>query len=156
MKKTFFAFAVVGSLFLVSCGGTEGDDTNGEGTEETQDETQDEEEETGPSIVGEWKLTDFDMGMEVPEGQEEMFAEMKQQLLDNTSYEFKEDGTMTASMYVMDAVETKDGTYKMEGDKLMVSMDEEEDAIDYTLDDNTLVMMIEEGGQVMTMTFTRM
>jgi hypothetical protein len=48
MKKTIFAFAIAGSMFLVSCG-TEEENNSNEGTEQSG-ESQDEAAE--PAIIG--------------------------------------------------------------------------------------------------------
>lgn len=151
MKKTIYAFAVMSSLFLVSCGGDNADDASGEGKEKTEEGA---EKEAGTSIVGTWKLTDADMGMEIPEEQQEMYDAMMKQLKDNTSYTFNEDGTMISNTFVGEPLEQK-GTYKLDGDKLSVDMEGRTDSIKIDLSEETLVMYIEDGGRTMTMTFAR-
>ena len=77
MKKSIYAFAIMSSLFLVSCGGDSDESSSAEGTEKTAEGA---EKEAGPSIVGTWKLTDADMGMEIPAEQQEMYDAMMKQL----------------------------------------------------------------------------
>lgn len=153
MKKTIYAFAVLSSLFLVACGGDNAKDASGEDAEKSS-EGAEKEEEKGPSIVGTWDLVDVDMGMEIPEDQQDMYDAMVDQLKEHTSYTFNEDGTMISNSFVGEPVEQK-GTYKLEGDKLNVDMEGQSDTIKVDLSEEALVMHIDAGGNSMKMTFTR-
>ena len=159
MKKSIYVFSIAAaSLFLVSCGGTAETEetTDGENTEAVENEEEEEEEVAEPTIAGTWKLTDMDLGIEIPEGQEEMFADMKATMIENTSYQFNEDGTMTAESYAMDQKQTVTGTYVVEGDQLKTTSEGKEDSINIVeLTEDKLVLGIEDRGSMMTMTFAK-
>ncbi|MDB2657135.1 lipocalin family protein [Crocinitomicaceae bacterium] len=154
MKKTIYAFAVISSMFLVSCGSDSAEDASGEGTEQSKEDGK-EDEASGPSIVGDWKLTDLDMGMEIPEEQKAMFEGIIQEMKDNTLYSFTADGKIIMNTFVMNEKMTQEGTYSLDGEKLTVTMDGQAKEQNIKLTENSLTFSEEDRGTTMTMTFNR-
>lgn len=154
MKKTIYAFAVISSMFLVACGSdnAEGSDESGEKKEQTGD---DKEEASGPSIVGTWGLSDMDMGMEIPEEQQEMFDAMMEEMKANTTYVFTEDGKITMNTFAMGESMTQEGTYELDGNTLKTTVDGQSTEQEVKITDKTMSFSIEERGTTMSMTFTR-
>lgn len=154
MKKTIYVFAVISSLFLVACGGDNAGekDGSGEGTEKSGDE---KEEASGPSIVGTWQLSDFDMGMEIPEEQKEMFDKMMEEMKANSAMTFKADGTFMSKQSVMGDIKEESGTYKLDGNKLTTTSDGKTETLDVEISDKTMKIQLEDRGQTLTMTFSK-
>ena len=155
MKKTIYAFAVISSMFLVACGSdnAEGSDESGEKKEQSGGE--EKEDASGPSIAGEWQLSDFDMGMEIPEEQKAMFDEMMEEMKANTTMTFNADGTFSSKQSAMGEVTEESGTYKLDGNKLTTTSNGKTESLDVELKDNTMTIKVEDRGQTMTMTFTK-
>ena len=151
MKKQIYILAIAASFFMVACGSsTEGE---AEGTTETTEEATEEvvEEAEEASIVGEWKMTDMDMGMEVPAGQEEVFAASIKEAVDATVYTFNEDGTVS----LVSNLGEESGTYAVEGSTLTVTTKKAESIEIKELTATVLVMGISEEGMNLTMSFER-
>ncbi|MBL4593656.1 MAG: lipocalin family protein [Flavobacteriales bacterium] len=151
MKKQIYILAIAASFFMVACGSsTEGE---AEGTTETTEEATEEvvEEAEEASIVGEWKMTDMDMGMEVPAGQEEAFAASIKEAVDATVYTFNEDGTVS----LVSNLGEESGTYAVEGSTLTVTTKKAESIEIKELTATVLVMGISEEGMNLTMSFER-
>ncbi len=156
MKKTLFTFAIMGSLALASCSvEVETDETTDE-VEQTDEVNDEAEDESSASIVGDWALTDFDPGGEVPAEELEMFEKTKQQMIEVTRYTFNEDGSMHVKTSMLGSTIEYDQTYRVEGDQL-ISIEESGDEIPFThtVSDDELVIKQDNGGTIMTMTFAR-
>jgi|GEM_PF-476700 len=158
MKKTIFMVAAVASMVFASCGNkTE----NAAGDATTTDSTAvapvaEAEPEAEASIVGAWKLSDIDLGMEVPKGKEKQFEEMKAKMISEMAYTFKEDGTMTMKTPMFDKEMT--GTYKLEDTKLTITDTENKKPETVTVEEltaNKLVLSTEQGGKKAVMTFSK-
>jgi len=108
-----------------------------------------------PSIVGEWQLSDVDIGMEVPADQQEMFDAMLQEMKDNTTYTFTDDGKITMKMSAMGLETVQDGTYTFKKDVLTVTMDGETSDLDVDLTKDSLKFNESDGDVTMSMTFER-
>ena len=108
-----------------------------------------------PSIVGEWQLSNFDMGMEIPEEQKEMFDKMIEEMKENSTIVFKADGTFTSKQSVMGEVTEETGTYKLDGDKLSTTADGKTEELNVELSKSSLVINVVDRGQKMSMTFER-
>jgi flagellar hook assembly protein FlgD len=156
MKKTMYIFSIAASLFLVSCGGSADNGTDGGSADGTEEGTEEEEEVAEVSIVGTWQMSDLDMGMEIPEGQEELFKTMKEELIKSSSMVFNEDGTMNAKASVDGQASDISGTYTLEGDQLKTVADGKEDTQTVSeLTETTLVLKMVDEGTTMTMTYSR-
>jgi hypothetical protein len=159
MKKTIFMIAATTSLVFASCGNkvekTEGEAAAVEAQAAPEAEVA-PEPEAEASIVGTWKLSDIDMGMEVPKGKEKQFEEMKAKMISKMAYTFKEDGTMSMKTPMFDKEMT--GTYKLEDSKLTVTTDDTKKAETINVDEltaNKLVLSTEQGGRKAVMTFSK-
>ena len=148
MKKTMFAFAVIGSMFLVSCGGAE-EDNNQEGTEQQDDKA------AAPSIVGTWQQTGMDMGMEIPEDQKEMYEKTINETVKNTQYTFGEDKSFKVKSMMLGKVINYEGTYSIEGDELTTTEEGEDTKFKFTVSESELVISQEDRGATIKLTFKR-
>ena len=155
MKKSMYILTIAASFFMVACGGnSEGEVTaegNTEATEDAATEEAVEEVAEEASIVGEWKMTDMDMGMEIPAGSEEAFAASIKEAVDATVYTFNEDGTMS----LVSNLGEESGTYSIDGSTLTVTTKKTETIEVKELTASTLVFGISEEGLNMTMSFER-
>lgn len=157
MKKPLSILVITSMLFIVACGGdTENESNNNEATtEETTEEVAEEEvveEAEEASIVGEWQLSDMDMGIEIPAGQEEAFAASIKEAVESTKYTFNEDGTMV----MVNQLGTQNGTYTVDGNMLNASTEGKDESIEIgELTANKLVLLIKEEGMNGSMTFER-
>ena len=152
MKKSIFVLAVAGAFMLSSCGNKE-TKTENAGTENATatPEAAKAEPEAPASIVGVWKLSDVDLGMTAPKGQEKTFEDLKKDMIAKTVY------TFTADAITMESPMGKSaGTYKLEGDKLTTVINNKTDAVTVqSLSANELILVIEERGTKMVMTFKK-
>ncbi|GEM_PF-6559261 len=155
MKKTLFVFTVAGALSLVSCNSAEEENNNNEETQQSSEENQDEEENSEPSIVGTWQQSGFDMGVEIPAEEQEMYEKTVKETIDNTKYTFNEDGSYKVNTWMLGKGVEYEGTYSIDGEKLMTTQDGEEVSFDFSVSDTELVLKQEDQGAVMTMTFER-
>jgi hypothetical protein len=139
---------------LASCGeSTEEEAKEGEATEQSQEEGEDETEADVVSIVGEWQCADLDMGMEVPADRKAAMDAAIKQMVDNTKYTFKEDGSLILSTPEGNEM----GTYSVEGMVLKTKMASgKEETINIAeLTASSLKLKIEEEGMNGSMSFTR-
>ena len=152
MKKQVYILAVAASFFMVACGSST--EAEAEGTEETTEEATEEVVEEAAeeaSIVGEWKMTDMDMGMEIPAGQEEVFAASVKEAVDATVYTFNEDGTVN----LVSNLGEEAGTYTVEGTTLTVTTKKTESIEIKELTGSALTLGISAEGLNMTMSFEK-
>ncbi|OFZ55674.1 MAG: hypothetical protein A3D92_14605 [Bacteroidetes bacterium RIFCSPHIGHO2_02_FULL_44_7] len=153
MKKPMYILAMASALILASCGeGAEGEESNNASSEETVSEPEEEE----VSIVGDWKLSDIDFGMDIPKEQEAAFAEMKKTMIDNSSQSFKADGKSTTVSAIGKDIVTVKGTYTVDGDQLTIENDGVSSTMKIkTLTADQLTLEVVERGTTMSMTYKR-
>jgi hypothetical protein len=156
MKKTIFMIMAAATLAFASCADktnkTEGDAT---ATDSTQVEAETATEPAEASVVGTWKLTDMDMGMEVPKGKEKQFEEMMAKMKAETNFTFNEDGTMSGDNAVVKGTK---GTYTYEDSKLSITDATTKKVEVLNVDELTadkLVISSEQGGRKAVMTFSK-
>lgn len=156
MKKSIFTI-MAATLVFASCADknakTEGDAATTDSTHVAVEAPVEAKAEA--SVVGTWKLTEFDMGMEVPKGKEKAFEDMKKKMLAETAFTFNEDGTMTSSNPV---VKDSKGTYTYEDSKLKITDDKSKKEETLTVDELTadkLVISNEHNGKKAVMTFSK-
>ena len=151
MKKTIYAFAVLSSLFLVACGGDKSSDASGEKTEQSGNEMN-----AGPTLIGEWQLSDMDMGMEIPEESKPMFDALVEEMKANSTMTFKEDGTYISRQAAMGEVTNEKGKYKLDGNKIETTSENgKTEKLDIDLGKDSFTISVMNRGQKMTMTYTR-
>lgn len=154
MKKSIYIFGVCCAIALGSCSESKTDEA-AEGAETEEMTTEEAEPEVEITIVGDWKMSDFDMGMEVPKGQEAMFDKMRKDMIDNSKLSFKADGTYTQTDK-MEVVRTQNGTYSVDGSTLKTTINGKSDEMNIaSLTEDKLVLTMEERGSTMTMTYSR-
>jgi len=152
MKKQVYILAIAASFFMVACGSSnEGEAGTTETTEEVTEEVVEEAAVEEASIVGEWKMTDMDMGMEVPAGQEEAFAVSIKEAVDATLYTFNEDGTAK----LVSNLGEEDAIYTVEGTTLTVTTKKTESIEIKELTGSVLTLGISAEGMNMSMSFER-
>jgi hypothetical protein len=114
-------------------------------------------EELQPSpeklIAGKWKIEDFKTNQPIPAGMEEVFKQMMDQMKANSSFEFKADKTVIATMSGV----ASNGTWSVdkEGKKLTMTDNQSKKPSDANIEeltDKKLVLKMEDGGQAMTLT----
>lgn len=154
MKKTIFAFAVAGSMFLVSCG-TEDESTNNKGTDQSAEKMQDGDEATESTLVGTWQQTGLDMGVEVPADEQEMYEKTKKETIDNTEYVFNKDGSFKLKTWMLGTIINYEGTYSVDGEMLTTTLDGEDVLFNFTVSDSELVTTQEYGEETMKFTYKR-
>jgi Lipocalin-like domain len=151
MRKTIFMIATATSLVFASCKGN-AESAGGEATQTTETTTAAEEP---ASVVGVWKLTDFNVDMEVPKGQEKVLEEMKKKMIESTVYSFNEDGTMSFKNHL---VKETTGTYTYADGKITIKNNTTKQDETVTVDELTsdkLVISSEQGGRKATMSFAK-
>ncbi|MFT3794708.1 lipocalin family protein [Flavobacterium sp.] len=151
MKKTILMVAVAATVMLSSC------KQNYEKTESATTETTEQavEPKEEASIVGVWKMTAFDIDMEIPKGQEKAIEEMKKKMIDATVYTFKEDGKMSLTNHL---VKEATGTYTYADGKLITYSDKTKKTDTLAVDELTtdkLVFTAKQGDKKATMTFAK-
>ncbi|HLP64941.1 lipocalin family protein [Flavobacterium sp.] len=156
MKKTIFMMATAASLVFASCKGN-AESTEGETTQTTETTTVAEEPvaEEPASIVGEWKMTDFNVDMEIPKGQEKAIEDMKKKVIESTTYTFKEDGTMS---FKNNLVKEAGGTYTYADGKITFIDNRTKKEEVLTVDEltaNKLVFSVEQAGRKASMSFAK-
>lgn len=157
MRKTLFSIMAIASLAFVSCADkTSKTNDNGPATDSTLvDPPKVDQAKPEVTLIGSWKLADFDMGMEIPKGKEKVFKDMKKKMLSETSFTFNEDGTVTSSNPV---VKDSKGTYTYADSKLTITDDKSKKAETLTVDELTadkLVISNEQNGKKAVMTFSK-
>ena len=153
MKKAIFMMAVAGAFVFNACKSDAAKATE-ENTTTTKAAEPAAETETA-SIVGTWKMSDVDLGMEVPKGKEKVIEDMKKQMIAETVYTFNEDGSMT---YKNPMVVPISATYTLNGTQLMVTNPTTKKTDTMTVDElsaNKLVLSSEQGNHKAVMTFTK-
>jgi Lipocalin-like domain len=156
MRKTIFMIVTAASLVFASCKGN-AESAEGEATQTTETSAAVEEpaaEETA-SVVGVWKLTDFNVDMEVPKGQEKVLEDMKKKMIESTVYTFNEDGTMSFKNHL---VKETTGTYTYADGKITIKNNTTKQDETVTVDELTsdkLVISSEQGGRKATMSFAK-
>lgn len=153
MKKTILMMVTaVIVIFTSACKeNTKSDDKTNNSTTTVEEHTT----EKPASIIGEWKMTDFNIDMEVPKGQEKAIEAMKKQMIESTSYTFKEDGTLS---YKNQLVKEATGTYTYADGKITYKDNKTKKQEVLTVDElkaDKLVFTVEEAGRKATMSFTR-
>ncbi len=153
MKKSFITLVTLSVVFLASCG----DKSKSEDKSTTEVENvETSEKKADASIVGKWKMSDVDLGIEIPEEQQAMFEELKNAMISNSSQEYTDDGNVTIVNVVGNDVLTSTGTYTVDGDKLTMVVEGRTDVVTIkSLTDSGLVLEVEDNGSKMTMTFKR-
>lgn len=153
MRKTIFMIATAASLVFASCKG------NAEQSEDVTTETTTVAEEPAAeepaSIVGEWKMTDFNVDMEIPKGQEKAIEDMKKKMIESTTYTFKEDGTMSFKNHL---VKEAGGTYTYADGKITYTDNRTKKEEVLTVDEltaNKLVFSVEQAGRKASMSFEK-
>lgn len=157
MKKTIFMMATAASLVFASCKGN-AESTDAATTDSTATTTATVEEPAPSeeaSIVGEWKMTDFNVDMEIPKGQEAAIEAMKKEMIASTTYTFNEDGTLT---YKNNLVKEGKGTYTYADGKITYKDDRTKKDEVLTVEELTsdkLVFSVEQAGRKATMSFQK-
>jgi hypothetical protein len=153
MKRSIFAFAIAGSMFLVSCGKEE-ENNNNEGTEQP-DESQEEEAAESP-IIGTWQMTGFDDGYEPSAEEQAMHDEELQELIRNTEYVFGEDGSLKVKTSMLGVIIEYEETYSIDGETLITTSEEgEAPPFNFTVSDSKLVMIQKDREYTIKSTFKR-
>ncbi len=131
---------------------TEGDVT---AADTTQVKAVEAKPEAVVTVVGTWKLSDMDMGMEVPKGKEKQFEEMMAKMKAETTFTFNKDGTMSGDN---PAVKGTTGTYTYEYSKLIITDSKTKKTETLNVDELTadkLVISNEQNGKKAVMTFSK-
>lgn len=157
MNKTIFTIMAVTSLLFTSCGDktnkTEGDAATTETT--LVEPPKANQPKAKPTLVGTWKLSDIDLGMEAPKGKEKVLEDMKKKMIAETVYTFNDDGTMTFKNFM---VKETPGTYSYEDSKITITDAKTKKSEMVTVDEltaNKLVLTSEQNGKKAVMTFSR-
>lgn len=156
MKKAILMITVTMALFFASCvdktNKTEGEATSVENAQAEPEKAAEPEE---ASIVGTWKLSDIDLGMEVPKGKEQALEDMKKKMIAETVYTFNADGTMT---FKNPMVPETPATYTQEDSKIIITDNKTKKAEIISMEELTadkLVLSSEQGGRKAVMTFSK-
>lgn len=149
MKKIMWTFAICASISLTSCSNSIEDAAAG--LEELAEDVKSE-----PTVVGFWELSDFDMGVDIPEEQQEMFDNMLKEMIENSNLSIKDDGTYAQNDFLNGEMVSQSGTYVVDGDKMiMKSNDEEASVVISKLTETELAFQVDDNGSTMTMTYKR-
>lgn len=155
-KKTIFMIATAASLVLASCkGNAESSDAATDSTATTTATVEEPAPSEETSIVGEWKMTDFNVAMEIPKGQEAAIEAMKKEMIASTTYTFNEDGTLN---YKNNLVKEGKGTYTYADGKITYKDDRTKKDEVLTVEEltsNKLVFSVEQAGRKATMSFQK-
>lgn len=142
--------AITASLVISSCKG------NAKQSDEEVSKVAEEPTQTeSASIVGIWKMTDIEVDMEIPKGQEKAFEDMKKKMIEATVYSFNEDGTMS---FKNNLVKETKGTYTYTDGKITIKNSTSKQDETLTVDELTttkLVISSEQGGRKATMSFAK-
>lgn len=121
-----------------------------------------EETKIEPTIVGDWKLSDFDIGMEIQAGREELFAKTRKEMLTFSTMSYKADGTYSQKDMMDGEIRTQTGTYLVDGNKLTtITTTTSSDGVKTVtnidkLTDLEATFSLTTGGSTMTMTYIRL
>lgn len=104
-------------------------------------------------ILGKWKIEDFKSNQQIPEGMEQVYNQMMEQMKNNSSFEFKADKTVTSTMSGI----TSSGTWSMDKEGKVVTITDNNtkkpsDAKIMELTKEKMVLEITEAENVMTLT----
>ncbi|MFT6245936.1 MAG: hypothetical protein ACJA0U_000620 [Salibacteraceae bacterium] len=138
MKKSIFAFAIAGSMFLVSCGMEEENNNN----EETEQPEESQDEAAEPTIIGTWQMTGFDDGYEPSAEEQAMNDKGLEELIKNTVYVFGEDGSLIVKTSMLGTIIEYEETYSIDGETLIMTSEEgEARPFNITVSDSELIMI---------------
>jgi hypothetical protein len=156
MKKTIFMITAT-ALLLTACGNNAKPAGDAANTEDSQATTQEAAPEPAAeaSIVGVWKLSDIDLGMEAPKGKEKMLEDMKAKMIAETVYTFNDDGTMS---FKNPMVKETPATYTYEDSKITITDNKTKKAETVAVESLTadkLVLSSEQRGKKAVMTFSK-
>lgn len=154
MKKTILT--ITATILFASCGnnaknsaeGTTNDSTTVENVQEAAPEAE-------ASLVGVWKLSDIDLGMEVPKGKEQVLEDMKKKMIAETVYTFNDDGTMT---FKNPMVKETPATYTKDDTTITITDNTTKKAQTVTVEELTatkLVIVSVQGKNKAVMTFSK-
>ena len=153
MKKPIYILFAIGAFTFTSCGGST--TTTGEKGDKTEQLAEEPEKEP-ITIVGAWKMSDVDLGMEIPKGREKMFAELKENMVANSSISFASDGTYSDVQAMGKDIIKSNGTYTADDEALTTVCKGTTSKMKIgELTESTLVLEIEERGSTMKMTYSR-
>lgn len=151
MKKSIYTFGICLALGLTAC------TSSLEGTAADLEKIA-EDMKAEPKVIGDWGLSDFDLGMEIPAEQQEMFDTMKKEMVAVSTMSYKDDGTYSQNDLMQGEVVTQTGTYHVVNGKL-TTINDETDIPSTTeiisLTETELVLSIEDQGNTIKMTYTR-
>lgn len=151
MKKSIYTFGICLALGLTAC------TSSLEGTAADLEKIA-EDMKAEPKVIGDWGLSDFDLGMEIPAEQQEMFDTMKKEMVAVSTMSYKDDGTYSQNDLMQGEVITQTGTYHVVNGKL-TTINDETDIPSTTeiisLTETELVLSIEDQGNTIKMTYTR-
>ena len=154
MIKSIYTFGICLAIGLSSCSGSiEGMASD---LEDIADEAKDEME-AEPTIVGDWGLSDFDLGTNIPEDKKELFANMKKEMIAYSTVTYNADGTYTQNDMMQGQIITQTGTYSFDGDKLTTAIEGGDETITHIskLTETEVAFSIDDNGNTLTMTYTR-
>ncbi|PWL32857.1 MAG: hypothetical protein DCO96_00470 [Fluviicola sp. XM-24bin1] len=147
MKKSIYVFALLSALFLVACENNKSDDSTGEKTEMEADAS---------SIVGEWKLSDLDTGMEVPDEARASAEAVVEEMKEKSSMTFNEDGTYVSRQAAQGRVTTETGMYEIEDGKIVTTSEQgNRQVLDIDLGEDSFTLRAKNGDSEMKLTYTR-
>lgn len=158
MKKVIFMCTAATALLFVSCknnSDAKTDGTDADSTNVTTEAVTESEPAAEASVVGTWKLSDIDLGMEAPKGKEQVLEDMKKKMIAETVYVFNEDGTMTFKNFM---VKETPATYTYADSKITIIDNKTKKTETVTVDEltaNKLVITSEQGGHKAVMTFSK-
>lgn len=150
MKKVIFIMAITASLVISSCKGN-----TKQSDEEVSKVVEEPTQTDSASVVGVWKMTNIEVDMEIPKGQEKAFEDMKKKMIEATVYSFNEDGTMS---FKNNLVKETKGTYTYTDGKITIKNNTSKQDETLTVDELTttkLVISSEQGGRKATMSFAK-
>lgn len=154
MKKSLFAFALVGSIFLGSCTNQE-ENTDIEDTEQDAAEPKEEKDISETMLVGTWQQTELTMGEEIPEEELEMLEKTIKETVENTSYIFADDGSYKVNTWMLGRTVQYAGTYSTNGETLTLSDKDEDVSFTFSISESELTLLQDDEGTVITQVFER-
>lgn len=150
MKSIIYPIAMFSAILFTSCGNEEAETE--ENTEVSATEEGEEEQEAAPTINGNWKMTDLNMDMEIPAGQEEAMKTAIDDMIAKSFYNFKDDGTFEGH----NGVTPFSGTYKVDGKTLSMESKGQKSTAQITeLTKTNLSFEMEDQGMKMSCQFER-
>lgn len=153
MKKPIFIVSAFAVLAIASCSSNESKTENVATDKATVvvEETK-TEPEVAALIVGTWKLTEVDLGMVAPKGQEKTFDDLKKDMIAKTIYTFGEDGSLNMESNLAKST----GTYTLSGNKLTTVLNKKtESVVVESITTTELVIAIDDRGTKTVMKFKK-